>query len=71
MLNRLPFGKLETPNQASMCCKPGPMSDGPDRYNRDFEEDLHLALDLVLQLKEAVDKLHPRVADVVQGWLQN
>lgn len=65
ILQRLPT-KMEQQKQG--CFAPTPAID--DRWARDVKDDLKIAVDLVCEFKEKLDKLHPLCLDIVSTWLR-
>jgi hypothetical protein len=66
MLDRMPNTCQELP--ASVPCYP---SVGEDKWKRSLKDDLKTCVELVCELKEKLDKLHPRCADIVAGWMRS
>jgi hypothetical protein len=67
MFDRMP--NLSEQLCPSTSCNAVPSID--DKWNRNLKEDLQTAVGLVCELKEKLEKLHPRCADIVAGWLRS
>lgn len=42
-----------------------------DRYSRNIKEDMKIAMDLLFQFKEGMEKLHPECSSLIELLLQN
>jgi len=42
-----------------------------DRYSRNIKEDIKVAMDLLFQFKEGMEKLHPECSSLIEKLLQN
>ena len=65
MLDRIPC--VEQPISPPMQCD---SSRGDNKWNRNLKDDLKTAVELVFEFKEKLEKLHPRVSDIVAGWMR-
>lgn len=50
------------------CVDTSPQVD--DRWNRNEQDDLKEAIDLMYDFKKKLNKLHPRISDMVETMLQ-
>lgn len=62
MLNQIICGSVDTSKTKIMC---------DNRYERDMQEDMKTAIDLLWKFKEGLQKLHPECEYFMQKMINN
>lgn len=56
---------FNSPSMSAQCAMPSP----DDRWNRNMQEDMKEAIDLVFKFKASLDKLHPECLTIIERMI--